>query len=165
MGTRELNLIDKIPDYSNQQTREAAEKFGPFIYDADLNDGVDVFRKSAVELDNGAVYIGEWTSDNLRHGKGIQIWTDGSKYEGYWRSDRANGKGRLIHADGDVYEGQWLDDKAHGYGNYIHTDGATYVGYWKEDKQHGEGTETWPDGAQYTGLYEFGRKHGRGKFQ
>jgi hypothetical protein len=44
----------------------------------------------------------------------MQIWKDGSKYEGYWKFDMANGKGRLIHSDGDVYEGEWLNDKAHG---------------------------------------------------
>ena len=44
----------------------------------------------------------------------MQLWRDGSKYEGYWSSDMANGKGRLIHSDGDVYEGDWLNDKAHG---------------------------------------------------
>jgi hypothetical protein len=42
---------------------------------------------------------------NTRDGMGIQIWPDGSKYEGYWKADKANGRGRLIHADGDVYEG------------------------------------------------------------
>ena len=64
------------------------------------------------ELDNGAIYHGQWTEDGLREGKGTQIWIDGSKYVGYWKNDHANGKGRLIHADGDVYEGLWLNDKA-----------------------------------------------------
>ena len=53
---------------------------------------------------------------HIRQGKGIQIWPDGSMYEGYWADNKANGKGRLIHADGDVYDGQWKDDKAHGKG-------------------------------------------------
>jgi len=29
-------------------------------------------------------------------------------YEGYWRNNMAHGKGRLIHSDGDVYDGDWL---------------------------------------------------------
>lgn len=40
------------------------------------------------------------------------MWADGSRYEGYWKQDKANGRGRLIHADGDVYEGDWKDDKS-----------------------------------------------------
>ena len=66
-------------------------------------------------LENGAKYEGEWLKDtDIRDGRGVQIWLDGSRYEGYWRENKANGRGRLIHADGDVYEGEWKDDKAHG---------------------------------------------------
>jgi hypothetical protein len=50
----------------------------------------------------------------------MQIWPDGSMYEGYWKNGKANGKGRLIHADGDVYVGLWKDDKADGFGIYSH---------------------------------------------
>jgi hypothetical protein len=154
----------EIPDYSNIATREAEKKFGQFKYDADFSDEFQRIRRGAVELENGAIYIGEWNQKGERHGKGVQIWNDGSKYEGYWRRDKANGKGRLIHADGDMYEGEWIDDKAHGKGVYLHTDGAKYVGEWKEDKQHGKGIETWPDGARYEGDYQSGKKHGFGKF-
>lgn len=35
----------------------------------------------------------------------MQVWPDGSKYEGEWVDGKANGKGRFILADGDVYEG------------------------------------------------------------
>ena len=62
--------------------------------------------------------------ENIREGRGKQIWPDGSLYEGFWRNDKANGKGRLIHSDGDVYEGDWVSDKAEGYGIYTHMDGA-----------------------------------------
>jgi len=80
-----------------------------------------------VVLNNGAKYSGEWDSESgKRDGFGIQLWADGSKYEGNWKDDMANGKGRLIHVDGDVYEGDWKDDKAHGKGKYIHYDGAMY---------------------------------------
>ena len=154
-----------IPDYSNPATTVAAQKHGNYSFTDDLDDGVKVVSRGAVELDNGAIYSGQWNESNQRHGKGTQIWTDGSKYEGCWRNDKANGKGRLIHADGDIYVGEWKEDKAHGNGMYLHTDGAKYDGEWREDKQHGMGVETWPDGARYEGLYENGKKHGRGKFQ
>ena len=31
-----------------------------------------------------------------KHGKGIQVWADGSMYEGFWKNGKAHGKGRLI---------------------------------------------------------------------
>lgn len=83
---------------------------------------------------DGAKYSGQVVDENVREGKGVLIWPDGSRYDGYWKDDRANGRGRLIHADGDVYEGEWLNDKAHGYGTYYHADGSRYQGDWKEDK-------------------------------
>ena len=48
----------------------------------------------------------------VRHGKGVQIWPDGARYEGDWTDDKASGYGRFEHVDGDIYEGQWKDDKA-----------------------------------------------------
>lgn len=71
--------------------------------------------RKMVVLENGARYEGQWNVEtNQRDGKGVQIWADGSIYEGYWKNDKANGRGRLIHADKDVYEGDWKDDKADG---------------------------------------------------
>ena len=157
--------ISVVPDFSNPETKATELKLGPFKYTGDApNTDVGLMERGPYELDNGAIYLGQWNQSGCRSGKGTQIWPDGSKYEGYWRHDMANGKGRLIHADGDVYEGDWTDDKAHGHGTYIHMDGAQYVGEWQDDKQHGYGIETWPDNARYEGNYEAGKKHGKGKF-
>ena len=41
----------------------------------------------------------------MRHGRGIQVWSDGSKYIGYWKNDKANGNGKMYHTDGDLYDG------------------------------------------------------------
>lgn len=91
----------------------------PFDYEpAPESDGVNTIFREGIVLDNGAEYEGEWNEDGERHGRGMQLWVDGSLYEGYWKYDKAHGRGRLIHADGDVYIGDWKDDKAHGYGCY-----------------------------------------------
>ena len=81
------------------------------------------------------MYVGEWTVGNqsVREGRGVQVWPDGSLYEGYWSENKANYYGRLLHRDGDIYQGEWLDDKAHGYGFYFHQDGSLYRGFWKDD--------------------------------
>ena len=131
-----------------------------------LTDGISVTLKQTVEYENKAIFFGEWSdSTNQRYGRGIQIWIDNSKYEGYWKNDKANIRGKLTHSDGDIYEGEWVDDKADGFGVYTHIDGSKYEGYWKNDKQDGRGIEKWNDGSQYEGDYKNGKKCGHGKFK
>ena len=77
-----------------------------------------------MKIKNNTIYTGEWSLKGLRHGKGVQVWSDGRRYEGYWKNDKANSKGRLIYANGDVYEGEFLHDKINGFGRYFHLDGT-----------------------------------------
>ena len=151
--------------YKNPVVEEISKNLGEFEYGAVVNDGIKREKRPAVYFENGSKYTGEWnTANNQRDGKGVQFWADGSKYEGFWKNDKANGRGRLIHSDGDVYEGEWKDDKSHGYGVYLHSDGAQYQGDWVEDKQEGFGVEEWPDKARYQGTYKDGMKEGKGVF-
>jgi len=104
-----------MPDYSNELTRITETRLGVFNFDAyeEPKYSGPLEEKGPMELDNGAVYKGQWNKETrMREGKGTQIWRDGAKYSGYWKADKAHGKGRLIHPDGDVYEGDWVDDKA-----------------------------------------------------
>lgn len=151
------------PIYDCPEVMRIREESGPFNYEEGeyLSDSQPRHKRPLLTIDNEAKYQGEWVNE-IRDGRGYQIWPDGSLYEGFWKNNKANGRGRLIHADGDVYEGEWKDDKAHGYGVYMHADGARYEGYWSEDKQHGRGVEQWPDGAVYDGHYYEGEKHGEG---
>jgi hypothetical protein len=131
-----------------------------------LNDGVEVEVRSPAQFNNKVIYFGEWDkANNLRHGRGIQLWLDGAKFIGCWKNGKACGKGKLIHADGDLYDGDWVDDKPSGYGIYIHSDGTKYDGEWKDDKQNGKGKEVWPDGTSYEGDYVDGKKQGYGIFK
>ena len=117
-----------------------------------LEDSIEVEIRPTTICENKTVYYGEWDiKNNKRHGRGIQVWPDGSKYMGYWQNNQACGKGKLIHQDGDIYEGDWQSDKPNGEGCYIHIDGTKYVGEWKNDKQDGKGEEKWPDGSTYIG--------------
>ena len=51
-----------------------------------LNDNINVKLKKPIEYEkNNSQYYGELSQDNQKHGRGIQIWEDGSKYEGYWK--------------------------------------------------------------------------------
>lgn len=156
-----------IPDYSSEAIKSIRTRLGDFIFSCQdsTQSALPVQKRGPIMVDNGSIYTGEWNTLNQKHGKGSQVWKDGSLYEGFWVNGKANGRGRLIHSNGDVYEGEWTDDKAEGKGIYIHSDGAKYEGSWLNDKQHGFGTETWPDGAKYEGDYKDGQKHGHGKFE
>ena len=112
-------------------------------------DGVKRAFRDIQKIDETGQYLGFWDEEaNQRDGKGVMIFTNGSRYDGYWNKNKTNGRGRLIHADGEMYEGDWLDDKAHGKGMYIHKDGTIYEGDWVADNQEGHGVETWNDGAR-----------------
>ena len=65
---------------------------GPFDFGFPDDDGVAREKKPLLLLENGAKYEGEWLKGlEIRDGRGVQIWADGSRYEGYWRNNRASG--------------------------------------------------------------------------
>jgi len=98
-------------------------------------------KQSWIPVESSIADIGPYIirniESNLKDGKGVQIWPDGSLYEGYWKFGQPNGYGRMFHADGDVYIGYFLDGKAEGKGKYIHADQSTYDGNWHNDKYDG----------------------------
>jgi len=117
------------PEEARAIVMQIRQSLEPFNYEPSPQpDGVIREHRPNTTMETGAEYEGQWNQEGKKDGRGIQIWVDGSLYEGYWNNDKANGRGRLIHADGDVYTGEWKDDKAHGYGCYNHTDGARYEG-------------------------------------
>lgn len=131
-----------------------------------LKDNVETEIRNNIAFDDGSVYYGEWKlGTNIKHGRGIQIWDDGSMYQGQFHNNKAHYLGKLIHQDGDFYEGEWFEGKAQGKGMFVsHYDGSFYKGDWYQDKQHGKGEEHWKDGSKYIGDYFFCKKTGKGKF-
>ena len=127
---------------------------------------VTIEYKEPLKLDNNILYIGEWDMTFFtKHGRGIQIWPDGSYYKGYWENNKAEGKGEFIHSSGNSYKGDWKDNKRGGYGVYISQKGMKYTGYWKEDKQDGKGKEEGAGVRIYEGYYSKGKKHGEGTME
>jgi len=62
----------------------------------------------------------------------VQVWVDGSIYEGSWKNGSCEGHGRLIHSDGDAYEGEWRKDKANGHVWFINIEGHLCTLGWSE---------------------------------
>jgi hypothetical protein len=53
-----------MPDYSNDLSRKTEQRIGPFKYkNEEIKEGVigAVINKGPYELDNGAIYSGQWT--------------------------------------------------------------------------------------------------------
>ena len=48
--------------------------------------GIKSEFKEEVILENKLKYTGQW-ANNLRHGKGTQIWSDGARYDGFFIKD------------------------------------------------------------------------------
>ena len=72
---------------------------------------------TAVEklLLNGDKYIGS-VSENMPHGLGKYLWTEGCMYEGEWRRGKAYGKGKFSWPSRATYEGMF---KLHGMGTLM----------------------------------------------
>lgn len=123
-------------------------------------------------------------ADGKRHGRGIRVWADGSRYEGEWASDVQHGFGVYVGSGprGMRYEGSWTDGQRCGQGvasygdntgaafncplGYRHagSDGrCVYDGEWRADAFNGHGTFTCCDGRQHTGTWKGGNPHGPGR--
>jgi hypothetical protein len=76
-----------MPQITNYKSLQTLKRIGDFDYDSkpDLSPAADddLITLGPYELDHKAVFEGQW-KNGLRHGKGKQIWDDGSIYEGYW---------------------------------------------------------------------------------
>ena len=112
----------------------------------------DVVLRPCHQIEGGAWYDGEVDKrTEERNGFGVQVWKNGSCYEGEWRNDRANGYGRLIHPDGEYYEGEFSNDKASGRGQFHYNDETIYKGDFENNKPNGRGREIYPDGSEFSG--------------
>jgi hypothetical protein len=60
-------------------------------------------------------YTGE-IIDQVKHGKGTLIYTNGDIYVGHFSFDKKHGKGKYLSKMGTNYDGDWADDVKHGWG-------------------------------------------------
>ena len=159
----DFNLIIKNDSpLSKEEINNFFQENPPKQYSVNLK----LEKKDPLKLDKGIIYYGEWDMIfYTRHGRGIQIWPDGSFYKGYWENDKAEGKGEFRHSSGDFYIGEWKKNKRDGYGYYKSQKGNEFKGNWKNDKRSGEGEEKWEDGSKYFGHYLLDKKDGKGEMR
>mmetsp|Transcript_23039 Transcript_23039/g.51935 ORF Transcript_23039/g.51935 Transcript_23039/m.51935 type:complete len:342 (-) Transcript_23039:53-1078(-) len=117
-----------------------------------------------VELySSGAEYRG-FFKGGKREGSGTLTWASGASYRGDFHRGGFHGEGRLSWSDGREYSGQWRNGLMHGVGRYQWPDGKAHEGHYLEDRRHGPGVFSWPDGSQCKGRWELGKLHGSGTY-
>ncbi|XP_037547770.1 MORN repeat-containing protein 3 [Nematolebias whitei] len=141
---------------------------------------------------NGDKYTGEWLND-MKHGKGTQVWKKGAmydgewkfgkqdgcgtysvlppgstdytkKYSGEWKSGKKHGNGKYFYNDVSAYEGEWSEDQRNGSGRMYFENGDIYEGEWMHDQMHGQGFIQFSNGNCYDGNWKDGKRNGDGKF-
>ncbi|XP_010547360.1 PREDICTED: phosphatidylinositol 4-phosphate 5-kinase 6-like [Tarenaya hassleriana] len=115
-------------------------------------------------LPSGDFYTGQWR-DNLPHGHGKYLWTDGCMYVGEWCRGKTMGKGRFSWPSGATYEGDFKNGYMDGKGTYIGPCGDTYRGSWVMNLRHGQGTKNYDNGDGYEGEWRRGLQDGHGRYQ
>ena len=113
-------------------------------------------------IENKSFYYGfRSKQNNMRHGFGTLLLSDGTKYEGFWIENEFSLYGRHIDSDLTVYEGQFKNGILNGDGTES-TLTTTYTGSFSNGIKQGYGIfKTQSD--TYEGNFEQGLKHGKGK--
>lgn len=175
-SAKNIQQLDEFPELTNEKVAEQLNRLSQYRYKKEYVEFKELPYIGPLVLEGQGVYFGQFKY-GFRHGKGKQLFPNGSLYDGTWKHDMAHGCGRLIHNNGDAYEGEWVEDRAHGYGRYTHFDGNYYEGPWINDELTGLGCEVFyleevtPENKdkelmsnRYEGNYINGKKHGNGRF-
>jgi hypothetical protein len=124
------NLVDpemmKSPlKYVSPNVKKLFKKFGPFMYrKSDWNelklDKTRLATSKLVKYRNSSRYYGQLRKGSeVKEGRGVMVFTDGSLYEGFWKNNKQSGKGRMIYKVDAIYQGNWKSGNHHGLGIYI----------------------------------------------
>ena len=118
----------------------------------------------AIEVwDDGTYYQGEY-ENNKRNGIGLYRWPDGTIYQGEFCNGQMTGKGIIFNSDDSVFSGEMLNGYLNGYGIFSWGSGALYMGYYLQDIKNGFGIYIWDSKifTCYIGFWEMGKQQGIG---
>ncbi len=107
-------------------------------------------------------YTGEVNINYERHGYGILLRNDGTKFEGHWKKNIFSGWGRLIDYDGTLIESNFINGKANGKGIKKTLNNCVYIGDFIDNLKDGNGKEETNDHI-YEGEFKKDKKNGNGK--
>ncbi|CAL5999308.1 TIR_domain-containing protein [Hexamita inflata] len=87
-----------------------------------------------------SMYQGDILNKDIKHGHGVQIWTDDNKtqgrkfYEGQYSKDQYEGEGEMIYASGHSYKGCRVNKLYHGYGVFKYKNGNILEGEFQQSR-------------------------------
>jgi len=113
-------------------------------------------------------YAGDKKNNNY-HGKGVLIFKDDEKYEGYFLNGRFHGFGTYTFgpksiSPGEKYEGYFKNGERSGKGILTHSD-QVLDGYFINGQANGYGETKFGNGDIYKGEFKDGKKHGYGIYK
>eukprot|EP00340_Litonotus_pictus_P002393 CAMPEP_0170516292 /NCGR_PEP_ID=MMETSP0209-20121228/2543_1 /TAXON_ID=665100 ORGANISM="Litonotus pictus, Strain P1" /NCGR_SAMPLE_ID=MMETSP0209 /ASSEMBLY_ACC=CAM_ASM_000301 /LENGTH=764 /DNA_ID=CAMNT_0010801111 /DNA_START=96 /DNA_END=2390 /DNA_ORIENTATION=+ len=121
-------------------------------------------RWEYMSFTNGS-YFGQLNENNLRHGKGVYTFKNGSGYYGQWEKNVKKGKGVSFNT-GDVviYEGEFDSNLMDGQGVFYFTNGDKIEATFVKNMREGPGTYYWKAGNVWKGGFKNNQLHGTGPF-
>ncbi|CAG9331807.1 unnamed protein product [Blepharisma stoltei] len=155
-------FTDSLSSKIAKTVRKLEKELGKYKPQAPEDDHENVAHFAAVELEDGSIYEGEWNELGEKHGLGVEIGQDGSKYVGYFKNNKKAGNGRFISADGELYEGEFKRGQPSGNGVLQKPDGSRYEGSFRNGTPYGKGKEKLEDGSIFEGEFKNGQKNGTG---
>ena len=165
-------IIDENPEprlkeiiYNNQAKkieRLFSQKFGQKCLSFNNNSPSKLNKIANKKKDKNYKFISDDSvSDTIKDGFGIQKWSDGSKFVGYFKDRQSNGLGLFVDDENNYLIGNFKDDQIEGFGIYSNNDGTNYNGQWSNDLQDGIGIEHWKDNSYYSGEFSEGIIYGQ----
>ena len=79
------------------------------------------------------MYVGQIDEQNLPHGEGFLLLTDGSQHYGQFKKGRADGTGILQMPNGTVVKGEWEDNRRCGVFSVVDAHGTKWMEKYNRD--------------------------------
>ena len=120
----------------------------------------------AYDIKNVVEYTGETNEEGLPDGKGLMVYTGGTRHEGIFVNGKCEGAGVQFFATKCHFSGNFKDNQKNGFGVYTFANGNKFEGNFKDDQRHGDGVYIYASGATFHGEWNMGeRVPGTGRYQ
>ena len=118
----------------------------------------------AIEVWNDGTYFQGEYENNKKNEIGLYRWPDGTIYQGEFKDGEMTGKGVIFYSDDSVFSGEMLNGYMNGYGMFTWGNGALYMGTYFQDIKHGFGIYIWETKTFicYIGFWDMGKQQGIG---